>query len=138
MKIILTENQIHKILTETIHPSEAYNDFDSIMTVIEGKRGLCSAHLDRKHVDEFKNYMNNFNLKAIKVPSNPYNLYIIYANGYEDRAKELVKITEKYDGLFHYNATKKDTIRIGELFEYDPEEIKKFIEKKYGISKEKN
>lgn len=137
MKIILTENQVRKILLETIHPKEAHNDLDGLMTVIEGRRGLCSVHLMGKYEKKLRQYIDAFDLYTINVPSNPYNLFVVYADGYEDRAKELVDIAEKYNGYFAANAQKEDTIRIGELLEYDPEEIKKFIIKNYGVSKEK-
>lgn len=127
MKIIISEEQIRKLLSETIHPNEAHNDLNALMTVIEGKRGLCAIRLKGRYESIFDTYINMFDLRTIKIPSNPHGIFVVYTNGYEDRANELVKIAEKYNGYFSIKATKSDTIRMGELFEYDPEEIMKFI-----------
>lgn len=138
MKLILTENQLKSvILFETIRAEEASNDIKSIMSVIDGKRGICTIHLNGPQIDEFKHYIRNFNLSTMVIPSNPYDYYVVYANGYHDRAKELVSIAEKYNGFLSDKATKEDTMKIGSLLEYDPQDIEDFIKKHYtknGIS----
>lgn len=57
MKIIITESQLNlalgimsetinyeKNIFEDIHPSEAYNDYDSLKTVVDGKGDIALIH----------------------------------------------------------------------------------------------
>lgn len=135
MKIIITEEQFN-ILKETISPSEAYNSIDSILTIINGKRGVGFITMKgetKKNLLLIKRLINRNGLKTIKVPYNPCSAYIIYKEDYFDDAIELLNIAEKYDGYLSSKATKKDTIRIGQLLGYNDIEIEEYVRNKYGV-----
>lgn len=131
MKIILTENQ-YKLLNETIHPSEAYDDVDSVRTICDGKRGVAFvADLNDEQLSIINDLIQNNNLRFIDVPSNPFGAYIIFKPEYEKRAKRLRQIANKHNGFLTVDADENDTYEIGKLLEYDDESIKSFIERFY-------
>lgn len=135
MKLIITENQYKKILSEVIHPSEAYDDVNALKTVCDGKRGIAFITLgcDTKET-EVRNIIemvSDYDLKSVRVPSNPCDAWIVFKPGYENRAKRLLSIAEKYGGFLSHKATKEDTIEIGKLLEYDEKSIIDFINKHF-------
>lgn len=124
MKIILTETQINYLLNEEIHPHEAHNDLDSVKTVVQGKRNLCTVNFlkgdsNQKHVLKL---IGQHNLKLLKVPSNNHNMYIVYVEGFKDNASELCDIAERNFGYLPTDSP--DTYRIGQLLGYFENEIK--------------
>ncbi len=123
-------------MTKTIRASEAYRDEMALETVLSGRRDLGTISIKVKINGEL--YKKNQNLlpvikkaglKTLRIPSNPCELYIYYKPGAEDKAEELKNIAEKYNGYFAYWATEEDTRRIGQLLQYDPMDIEKFINK---------
>ena len=123
------------ILLESIKASEAYSDEGSIQTVIDGKRKLgfavleASSNMTAKEIEEL---FKKGKLETIEVKGNPSDARIYYnprMQGAKEDALELKKIAEKYGGYLAYNASDKDSRRIGELLGYDKEDIDAYIEK---------
>lgn len=122
-----------KLILEKIRSSEAHRDESSIQTVIDNKRGLGFIPLRGATIsdEEFWDKVKKYKLNTLKVPSSPYNTYIFYRDGYEDDAKELRDIAEKYGGFLSHEATKEETIRIGELLGYEDSDIEEFVSTRY-------
>lgn len=115
-------------IEEEIDPSEAYTEQGSLDTIIRGKRDMGT--LSRPTAGVRKKVEEN-GLKLRKIDKNPYDVYIVYRPGSEDKVDELLTITDKYGGYLSYEATKEETIRIGQLLGYTQEAIDKFVSKKY-------
>jgi hypothetical protein len=115
---------IKKILKEEISSKEAYSEFDSIKTVVDGKRNIAFTTLDSP---KSKIYVFLNGLKKIKVPSDDAVNYIIYRDGSEEMANELLQIANKYGGKLHYDANEEDSRRIGQILNYHPNEIEDYI-----------
>lgn len=131
MKILINESQLD-LIKETIDPSEGYDEISSVKTLCDGKRGIAFvAGLSSEEANEISDMIYDYNLEVIKVPSNPHEAYIIYKPEYEEDAKKLLSIAEKYKGYLHHRATDEDTFEIGRLLGYDEESIKDFIIKKH-------
>jgi replicative superfamily II helicase len=123
MKIQDTLKQILKEeLSEEIRASEAYSDYNSIKTIIDGKRDVAfiesSAYIYL--ISKF------YGLKIIKVPNS--RNYIVYRKESEDKAKELLNIANKYGGYLSYTATEDESRRIGQLLGYNESDIQDYIE----------
>jgi len=122
MKIQQTLKQLLKEeLSEEIRANEAYSDYNSIKTIVDGKRDIAfvgsSTYLYL--ISKF------YGLKVIKVPNSPN--YIVYKKGAEDNAKELLNIANKYGGFLHWQATDEDSRRIGQLLNYNESDIEDYI-----------
>jgi len=118
---------------EVISASEAYTDKSAIQTVIDNKRDLGfitlkSTTVTRKY---FLDMVKKHNLKLLPVKLNPNEAYIYYKPDAEEKAIELANIANKYGGYFAYNATKEDSIRIGQLLGYKDEDINAYVTKNY-------
>jgi hypothetical protein len=124
MKIIIKESQ-YKKLQETIRASQAYRDDSALQTVIDGDRGI--AWVIPNQIENLEEKIKEADLNFIKVVENPHNPYIVYRDGYYDNALELHNIAKKYDGYLAWYATEEDSIRIGQLLEYDEDDIKSYI-----------
>lgn len=116
-------------LFEGIHASEAHDDFNSIKTIVDGKINVAIINIDYNDNNVMKLIGKN-KLKLLKVPSNKFNMYIIYRDGYIGQAQELKSLADKYNGYLSHNASDEDTIRIGKLLGYYDEDINSFIEKR--------
>ena len=137
MKILISERQ-ERIIKEFIDPSEAHNEVDSVQTLCDGKRGVAFLAGMSDHVTNIVGDMiSRCNLEFFKVPSNPHKAYIVYRQGYEKQAHHLLYIAEKYGGYLDAMATEEDSRKIGELLEYDPNEVENFI-KRMNIRKQHN
>jgi len=123
-----------EFLLETIKAEEAYRDENAIQTVIDGKRDLgfitlIGTVLDSK--DEFWKLVKKGRLKTLKVPSSKHEAYIYFRPGAEKKANELKDIAEKYGGYLSWEATEKESRRIGELLNYTKKDIDQYINKNY-------
>lgn len=118
-------------MLEYIKPEDADTDFKALLTIISGRRGVGTINLEKNDntTPYFLNAIKHNNLHLIKIEKNPNDFYVVYAKGYEERAKELADIADSYGGYLYYKATEKDTRRIGELLEYDPQDVESFIKK---------
>lgn len=116
-------------MTKTIRASEAHCEEMALETVISGRRDLGTISTKYKKKHDLLSFIKKAGLKTLRIPSNPYELYIYYKPGAEDKAEELKNIAEKYNGYFAYWATEEDTRRIGQLLSYDNNDIEEFINK---------
>lgn len=122
MKIQDTLKQILKEeLSEEIKANEAYSDYNSIKTIVDGKRDVAFVKKST-YIYLLSKYHG---LKVIKVPNS--DNYIIYKKGAEDQANELLDIANKYGGFLHWQATDEDSRRIGQLLGYNQEDIEDYI-----------
>jgi hypothetical protein len=122
------------ILSEIIDPSEAYNDTDAVQTLIDGKRNLAFIVEKSNNKDNWariQKMIADNGLKAMYVKGNTNNAYVVYTPGSEAKANELKDIAETYDGYLSANATKEDTIKIGELLGYDYDKIMAYVDKNF-------
>ena len=121
---------------EQISASEAHRDEGAIQTVINNQRDLGFIALKSATVtpDYFWGMVGKYNLKLIPIKQNPNEAYIYYRPEAEEKAIELAKIANKYGGYFAYDATKEDSIRIGQLLGYRQEDINDYIRKNYGLN----
>jgi antitoxin component YwqK of YwqJK toxin-antitoxin module len=129
----LYNNGVYNIM-ETIKASEACDNLNSIKTLEDGKRGIAWVQINDIDDREKKYILKSINKNDfgfITVKENPYKPIIIYRNGYRQNAEELTRIASKYDGYLSGKATYEDSKRIGELLEYDPEDIQTYLNKLY-------
>jgi antitoxin component YwqK of YwqJK toxin-antitoxin module len=129
----LYNNGVYNIM-ETIKASEACDNLNSIKTLEDGKRGIAWVQINDIDDREKKYILKSINKNDfgfITVKENPYKPIIIYRNGYGQNAEELARIASKYDGYLSGKATYEDSKRIGELLEYDPEDIQTYLNKLY-------
>ena len=118
------QESIRRILREEISAKEAYNEYDSIKTIIDGKRDVAFTTLENP-TTKFLIFING--LKKIKVESEDETNYIVYQKRSEDLAKELFNIANKYGGKLRFDATEEDSRRIGQILNYNPKEIEDYI-----------
>lgn len=132
------KNFIRQRLREEISASEAYRDDNALKTVIDGKRDLGFITLKTSHLskEEFWMEIKKHGLKTINIPLNPFNCFIYFRKGSEEKALELANIANKHGGYLSYKATKDETIRIGQLLGYKESDISNFITKNYPIGEE--
>lgn len=126
MKIILTEEQKRRIFNEDVYPHEVSNSKSAIRSLINKQRNVGWINLPKQ---EDVDIMNDNNIESIPVPSNPYDAYVIYLDGYENEAKELVRISQKYNGFLSPDATDEETYKIGRILGYPESEIEDYIKK---------
>jgi hypothetical protein len=119
-----------KRIYEEIHPSEAFTPYNAIKTIVDGKRnvGLVNVYYDEKNKDIWK-FIGVNKLKLLKVSSNPYNMFVVYRDGYSNEANELKEIIDRNGGFATPKASFDDTFRIGKLLGYYEEDIKSYINK---------
>jgi len=123
-------------IDESIHPSEAYNDYDGLMTVIDGKRNLVfltKVGSNRKGYtwEETIEIIKNNGLMVMEVPKNPFGAIIAYKPHAHYQAKELHDIADKYNGFLSVDATIEDSYKIGQLLEYNDKDIWDYLIKNY-------
>jgi GH24 family phage-related lysozyme (muramidase) len=124
-----------KKLTETIKASDAYTYLNSFKTLEQEKRGIAWIQInlvDNMIKRYIINSINKNDFGYVVVKKHPKKPIIIYRKGYRQNAEELAKIADKYNGLLSAKATYEDSKRIGELLEYDPEDIQNYLKKNYN------
>ena len=115
---------IRKILMEEISAKEAYDTYESIKTIIDGKRNVGFVELNNI---VYKLLLSLKSLKKIKVQSPTEVNYIIYREGSEKEAQELYDIAMKYGGSLSYTASEEDSRRIGQILGYKKDDIEDYI-----------
>lgn len=122
-------------IKESIRASEATNQIDSILTVLHGKRNLAFitfGDLNPTNKQTVTKLINSDpSLNSIHVKKNPLMGFVIYREGHEKEAQELANLANRYGGYLSVDATKEDSIRIGQLLDYDPQDIQDYINKHY-------
>jgi len=127
MRIIINENQLN-LIRETIDPSEAYSNIESVQTIIDGKRNVAMvAGLSHTTMGIIADMVNEHDLDSVRVPSNKHGAFIIFKKGSDEQAHKLLSIAEKYGGYLSHEATDDDVREIGRLLEYNPESVEDFI-----------
>lgn len=127
---------LKQILTEEIEAEEAVTELGAIQTVVDGKRdvgAVAFANMPKSTAVYINDLIDEQGLKKIKVPSNPYELYIVFRSGAERQAQELLGLAEKYNGYFSSKATEEDSKRIGQLLGYKQSDIDEYIERNKQI-----
>lgn len=122
------------ILKEAIKASEAYNNLNSIKTLVDNKRGVAFVVRSSSYPDKWKEIqrlIKDNDLQTIFVKGNPGDAYVVYRKGFEKDANELKDIAEKYGGYLSYKASEEESRRIGELLGYSKEDIDEYIGKNY-------
>jgi hypothetical protein len=118
------------LMSEDIDPSEAYNDVDAIATLANKKRDV--AFIVRKsntpeNWERVQQVIKDNNIKTIYVKGNPYDAYVAYLPGSENKATQLKDLAEKYGGYLASNATAEDARKIGKLLGYKEDKIEQYI-----------
>jgi len=129
---------LEKYVNEKINSDEAHRDENALKTVIDGKRDLGFIALKASTMPEktFWDEIKKHGLKTINLPLNPYNAFIYFRKGSELNAIELANIANKYGGYLSYEATRDETIRIGQLLGYEESDIQDYVDSHYEPSKE--
>ena len=121
-----------KSYNEEINASDATNDESSIQTVIDGKRnlGFITPKVSSSvPYDKFLDIVKKHDLGVLEVPSNDYGAFIFYNKKAKKEAEELRDIAEKYGGYLAWDASEKDSRRIGQLLGYKQQDIDDYINK---------
>ncbi len=125
-------------IKESIRASEATNQIDSILTVLDGRRNLAFFTFGdltpKDKITVTKLINSDPTLNSLHIKKNPLMGFVIYREGYEKQAQELANLADKYGGYLSVNATKEDSIRIGQLLDYDPQDIQDYINKNYDVN----
>lgn len=140
MKRFNLHEQISRIKTimgidESIRAAEANDQIDSILTVLHHKRNLAFitfgsfSPADKETATKLIN--SDASINTIHVKKSPFMGFVLYREGHEKEAQELAYLANKYGGFLSADATKEDSIRIGQLLDYDPQDIQDYIEKNY-------
>ncbi len=121
-------------LNEDIDPSEAYNDVDAIDTLKDKKRDIAFI-VAKSNTPENWEYVQKViqdnGIKVMYVKGNPYDAYVAYLPGSENKATQLKDLAEKYGGYLASNATADDTRKIGKLLGYKEDKIEQYIKDRY-------
>ena len=120
------------IINDSVRAQETYVKDGDVHTLLQGKRDIAfKSFLTDAAIDAFK----RVGIESIRVPSNPHSTYILFRPSARDSAMELLKIAEAHRGYLPSSPDKatSDVIRrIGQLLEYDPDDIESFIDSKFS------
>ena len=136
-KIIITEKQYNLIkesIDESIDPSEAYRDEDSVQTVIDGRRNV--AFIPIRGNNKIFQLAINAGLNMFKIQRERDAVLIMYNDGYENQAKELAQIANKYNGYLPCTPDKisaDEVYRIGRLLDYNRQPVIDFVTDKFNL-----
>jgi hypothetical protein len=117
-----------------IDPSEAYNDVDAINTLRDKKRDVAFIVAKSNTPENWKyvqKVIQDNGIKVMYVKGNPYDAYVAYLPGSENKATQLKDLAEKYGGYLASNATADDTRKIGKLLGYKEDKIEQYIKDRY-------
>jgi hypothetical protein len=113
-----------------IDPSEAYNDVDAIDTLKDKKRDVAFIVAKSNTPENWKyvqKVIQDNGIKVMYVKGNPYDAYVAYLPGSENKATQLKDLAEKYGGYLASNATADDARKIGKLLGYQEDKIEQYI-----------
>lgn len=131
--------QYQNFLTESIKASEAYEDMDSVQTVIDGKRDICYLVLTtqklfdpRESIRALKLAIDN-NLNLIPVQNRKEGVaFVVYKNDAES-AQKLADFAAGKQGYLR-DDTPEEAEFVGQLLGYDPEDIQDHITRRHKSS----
>ena len=120
-----------QFVSEAIKASEAYENYSSLKTLLDGKRKVAFQTQNDLRDEEVKKLLTQlYDMGFKKMPvKGEHNPVIIYHPDSYRQAVELKEIAERYGGLLHWQASLRDHRRIGELLEYEKVAIDNFIKK---------
>lgn len=128
MKLQITESQMRFLIKEYIQPSEIHNDVDSVRLICGGERGVAFVTAIRiEEYEQIIELVSECELDSMKVPNNPHEAYIIFRPENKEEARELLDIAIDLGGYLRPDTPEDVTRRIGEILNYDPQEVEKFI-----------
>lgn len=128
MKILINESQLKFLVKEYINPAQAHNDVESVRLICGGERGVAFVTAVRiEDYEQIVELVSDCDLDSMKVPNNSHDAYIIFRKDYKDDARELLDIAIDLGGYLRPDAPEEVTRRIGEILNYDPQEVEKFI-----------
>ena len=130
MKILLCKGQILRMINEQVHPLDVTGARTAIESLVNKRRNVGWINEPKQ---EDVDLMNDNEIQSIKVPSNPYDAYVIYLDGHENEAKELKNIAERYKGFLSPQSSDEETQRIGRILSYPENEIEEYIKKRNYI-----
>ena len=120
-------------ISESVHPLDTDDPLKSINTVYRGLRKL-SYHVMRDFdfygfTEIYDKLMQNpdFRELAVEGENKPF---IIYHKDKQKEAEELKELAERFNGYLHSDAPLHIQKRFGEILEYHPEEIEKYIQRR--------
>lgn len=135
MKLKLTENQLKYVLSETIKASDAYDELNSIQTIIDGKRdigflGTTGTEGHNSKIRKLLVYAVENGLKIINVKNRDVGYaWVIYKNNVEG-AKLLADFAASKGGYLR-DETPEEALFVGELLGYSPESTQEYINHRY-------
>lgn len=129
-----------RTLIEAIKASEAYDDMDSIQTILDGKRDI--AFLGTIGDPKFEKYdqkvLNTMDftvkngLNVIEVENRKRGqAWVIYKNN-RQKAKMLADFAASKNGYLR-DETPDEARFVGELLDYDPKDVENYVMKRYGV-----
>ena len=129
--------RLKDFLNETIKASEAYDEIDSINTVINGKRDLAFLVLTtqrlidpRPSIEALKFAIDNgLNLLPVKNRSEGV-AFVLYKNDLSS-AQKLADFASKKNGYLN-DETPEEAMFIGKALNYDEADIESYINRKYS------
>jgi hypothetical protein len=120
------------VISESIKASEAYNEIDSIQTIIDGKRdiGFIGFLRDSEKIKDIIRFAVNNGVKLIEVGNREKGkAWVIYKNNKEN-AMKLVDFAESKNGYLR-DETPEEARFVGELLGYSEESIQEYITNRY-------
>lgn len=129
--------KLKDFLNETIKASEAYDEIDSINTVINGKRDLAFLVLTtqrlidpRPSIEALKFAIDNgLNLLPVKNRSEGV-AFVLYKNDLAS-AQKLADFASEKNGYLN-DETPEEAMFIGKALNYDEADIESYINRKYS------
>lgn len=121
------------VISESIKASEAYNEIDSIQTIIDGKRDIGFIgfnNINEKMRDIIRFAVNN-GVKLIEVGNREKGkAWVIYKNN-KDRALSLAEFASSKNGYLN-DQTPEEAMFVGKLLGYSDDSIEEYITKRYS------
>lgn len=120
-----------------IRAEDAYQDADSIRTVISGKRDLAFLAITAQRMIDPRDSIAalseaiNRGLKIIPLKGRLDGIAFVVYRRNEAAAKKLAEFAESKGGYLN-DETAKEAELVGRLLSYDEDDIKKYVNKKYG------
>lgn len=120
-------------ISESVHPLDTNDPLKSINTVYRGLRKL-SYHVMRDFdfpgfTEVYDELMQNPDYRVLPIEGEN-KPFIIYHKDKQKEAEEMKELAERFNGYLHCDAPLHIQKRFGEILEYHPEEIEKYIQRR--------
>lgn len=124
------------VLSESIKASEAYDDLDSIQTIIDGKRDIAflatsgDPRVNNEKTLKAIRYATDNWLNFIEVDNRREGrAWVVYKNNKENAIK-LAGFAASKNGYLN-DQTPEEALLVGRLLDYDEKSISEYIKKRY-------